>query len=313
MSVVKSFSFPLGEIRGDCFYIKHESANFTLIDCYLKDGDDANCRKDEIIAEIKRESKGRICRFISTHPDNDHILGIEDLDDEWEITNFYAVANDIPRDKEDPSLEKYLELKESHNYELEEAIRRKWLNDKSDERDSSNIEILWPDVNNQKFKEALKATAKGESPNNISCVIRYDALCGGGYLWMGDMETGMQEEFYKTKKDIIYPVDVLFHPHHGRDSATPPKELLELLGPQIVVIGNAPSEHINYGDTDQTITQNTAGDVVFVNEAGFIHVFTQNAINNPPKLLRKFLKRPHMPGFFYQGTFKSYLKWSQDE
>ena len=125
MSIVKSFSFPLEEIRGDCFYIKHDSANFTVIDCYLKDGDDSNCRKDEIIAEIKSESRGRICRFISTHPDNDHILGIEDLDDEWEITNFYAVENDIPRDIKDPSLEKYIELKKCHNYELKAGRRRK--------------------------------------------------------------------------------------------------------------------------------------------------------------------------------------------
>ncbi len=29
MSIVKSFSFPEGDIRGDMFYIKHGSNNFT--------------------------------------------------------------------------------------------------------------------------------------------------------------------------------------------------------------------------------------------------------------------------------------------
>ena len=62
MSIVKSFSFPVGDIRGDCFYIKHNSDNFTVIDCYLKDGDGVDCRKDEIIDEIIQNSKGRICR-----------------------------------------------------------------------------------------------------------------------------------------------------------------------------------------------------------------------------------------------------------
>ena len=285
MSIVKSFSFPIGEIRGDCFYIKHDSSNFTLIDCYLKDGDDSNCRKEEIIREVMRESKGRICRFISTHPDNDHILGIEDLDENWEITNFYAVDNAVPSDANDLSLEKYLELKKSHNYAIREGRRRKWLYEGDDSCAGSNIVFLWPNVSNEKFNEALKATAKGESPNDISCVIRYDAMGGGSYLWMGDMETGMQEEFYKSEKDKIHSVDVLFHPHHGRDSATPPDDLMFLLGPQIVVIGNAPSEHINYGDPDQTITQNTAGDVAFVNDSGIIHVFTANTITNPPKVL----------------------------
>lgn len=308
MSTVKSYSFPLGEIRGDCFYIKHDSANFTVIDCFLKEGKDANCRKDEIIREIKDESLGRICRFISTHPDNDHILGIEALDKHWGITNFYAVDNAIPADEDDPSLEKYLELKRIRNYPIEEGISRAWLNKSTDDRAGSNIEFLWPDVNNAKFKEALKATAKGESPNDISCVIKYDAPGGGSYLWMGDMETGMQEEFFKSQKDRIPSVDVLFHPHHGRDSAKPPDDLMFQLGPQIVVIGNAPSEHINYGDPDQTITQNSAGDVVFVNDSGIIHVFTANAITNPPKVLKQYSCRPCMLGFYYQGSFKSYLK-----
>jgi hypothetical protein len=52
MSIVKSYSFPDGDIRGDMFYIKHDSRNFTVIDCYLKDGDGNNARKDEIIKEI---------------------------------------------------------------------------------------------------------------------------------------------------------------------------------------------------------------------------------------------------------------------
>lgn len=56
MSIVKSFSFPVGNTRGDTFYIRHNSSNFTLIDCYLKDGYDASCRKDEIIEEIKHVS-----------------------------------------------------------------------------------------------------------------------------------------------------------------------------------------------------------------------------------------------------------------
>ena len=311
MSIVKSFSFPLGEIRGDCFYIKHDSANFTVIDCFLKEGKDANCRKSEIISEIKSESCGRICRFISTHPDNDHILGIEDLDQHWKITNFYAVENAIPSDDDDSSLKKYLELKRSHNYPIEKGISRVWLNKSTYDREDSNIEFLWPDLNNARFNEALKATARGESPNDISCVIKYDASGGGSYLWMGDMETGMQEEFYESQKGKISPVDVLFHPHHGRDSARPPDDLMSQLGPQIVVIGNAPSEHINYGDPDQTITQNTAGDVVFVNDSGIIHVFTANAITNPPKVLKHYASHPYRQGFCYQGSFKSYLEWSK--
>lgn len=65
MSIVKSFSFPCGELRGDTFFIQHNSNNFTVIDCYLKDDNDASCRRAEIINEIVEVSSGRICRFIS--------------------------------------------------------------------------------------------------------------------------------------------------------------------------------------------------------------------------------------------------------
>ena len=111
MSVVKSFSFPKGEIRGDTFYIKHGVNSFTVIDCYLlaNSANKENNRQKEIIDEIVEQSEGRVRRFISTHPDKDHIAGIEELLRRWSTTNFYAVKNDIPADKNDPSLSKYID------------------------------------------------------------------------------------------------------------------------------------------------------------------------------------------------------------
>lgn len=102
MSTVKSFSVG----NGDMFYIKHNSSNFTVIDCCLDD----DCA-DEIINEIKCESNGKdICRFISTHPDEDHIRGLEILDKKWKILNFYCVKNEANKDDKSDSFEKYCEL-----------------------------------------------------------------------------------------------------------------------------------------------------------------------------------------------------------
>lgn len=50
MSIIKSFS--VGE--GDMFYIKHNSSNFSIIDCCL---DDDN--KEEIVDEIISEFSGK--------------------------------------------------------------------------------------------------------------------------------------------------------------------------------------------------------------------------------------------------------------
>ena len=276
MSIVKSFSFadPNANIRGDMFYIQHDSKNFTVIDCFLKDEGEVNGRKAEIINEIRSNSEGTICRFISTHPDNDHILGIEDLDKQWPIINFYAVENSRPRQDDNPSLDKYMELKKVRNFAIKRGIKRKWLNCNSDENGSSNIDFLWPVTNNIKFMKELEKVAKGESPNNISCAFTYTAPNGAVYMWMGDMESDMQEEFYNTCGDNLPRVDVLFHPHHGRNSGALPDALLKKLKPRIIVIGNAPSNQLNYMNSYDTITQNTAGDIEFVNEGDCIHIYT---------------------------------------
>ena len=77
MTLVKSFSVG----NGDMFYIRHGSDNFSVIDCSLPDD-----RKDEILDEITNQSAGKeICRFISTHPDQDHISGLLSYDDRFGI------------------------------------------------------------------------------------------------------------------------------------------------------------------------------------------------------------------------------------
>ena len=85
MSKIKSFSVG----NGDMFYIKHNSDNFTTIDCCLTDD-----VKEEILDEIESESSNKgIKRFISTHPDEDHLKGLVDYDDRLRILNFYRVDN----------------------------------------------------------------------------------------------------------------------------------------------------------------------------------------------------------------------------
>lgn len=71
MVTIKSFSVG----NGDMFYINHSSDNFTVIDCCLNDEN-----KTIILDEIKKLSKDKnIKRFISTHPDEDHIHRIKRL------------------------------------------------------------------------------------------------------------------------------------------------------------------------------------------------------------------------------------------
>ena len=257
MSVIKSISVG----NGDMFYIKHGSSNFTIIDCNM---DDTN--KKEITDEIIEESKEKdIIRFISTHPDEDHIHGLKYLDDQIGIANFYCVENQATKSDETEDFKRYCELRDSEKkvFHIYRECSRCWMNedDKEKKYGSSGIFILWPIVDNQDYKEELSNAKDGKSPNNISPIIKYSLQDGVTVLWFGDLE----EEFMEKIKDIIElpKADIIFAPHHGRSSGKIPKEWMEDIDPKIVVIGEAPSDKINYLSRYNTITQNTAGDIIF--------------------------------------------------
>lgn len=267
MSTIKSFSVG----NGDMFYIEHNSSNFTIIDCCLSEDN-----TDDILEEISiRAGKKEITRVISTHPDEDHVRGLELLDEKIKILNFYCVKNNATKEDETDSFNKYCELRDSDkSFHITKGCKRKWMNDDDEVRKTSGIQILWPDPNNKHFKAALKDAENGESPNNISAVIQYTLEAGAKALWMGDLETEFME---LIEKDIQLPeVTLLFAPHHGRDSGRIPVSMLEKMAPKIIIVGEAPSQHLHYYPDYNTITQNTAGDIIFACESGKVHVFTSN-------------------------------------
>ncbi len=54
------------------FYIQHNNSNFTIIDCCMD-----KFSVNDILHEILYMMRGKnIVRFISTHPDEDHIAGL---------------------------------------------------------------------------------------------------------------------------------------------------------------------------------------------------------------------------------------------
>lgn len=272
MSVIKSFS--VGE--GDMFYIQHNSDNFTVIDCYMHEDN-----KDRIMKEIEEKSKKKhIHRFISTHPDEDHILGIKSFRDKLGIANFYCVENEATKSEDTEDFEEYCDLRDGDkHYYIYEGCSRKWMNmsgmdDNGEERGSSGINILWPKTNNSYYKEALEKAKNGESPNNISPIIKYSLEDGANVLWFGDLEKDFMESI---KDDLnIEKADIIFAPHHGRSSGKIPKVILDKIDPKLIVIGEAQSENLNYYSGYNTLTQNSAGDITFDCTGNNIHIYVSN-------------------------------------
>ena len=269
MSIIKSLSVG----NGDMFYIKHGSSNFTIIDCNM---DDTN--REMITDEIISESSGKdIKRFISTHPDEDHIHGLKYLDDKIGIVNFYCVANEATKEDESEDFIKYKELRDSEKaFYIYRECSRCWMNRNDEEKKygSSGINILWPIREDENYKSELENVKNGESPNNISPIIKYSLNEGVNVLWFGDLENSFME---KIKDTIELPeADIIFAPHHGRKSGKIPKEWMESINPKIVIIGEAPSEKVNYLSGYNTITQNTAGNIILDCDKGMVDIYVTN-------------------------------------
>ena len=265
MAIVKSFAVG----NGDMFYIQHDNDNFSIIDCCLPGN-----REDEILREIVGAKMGkRITRFISTHPDQDHINGLVQLDDRIDILNFYVVKNNSTKEDETIDFKHYKKLRDNQDksFYIKRNCKRLWMNKTNDERGSAGIQIRWPIVSNEEFKNALNEAEGGGSPNNISPVITYALNKGSKITWMGDLET---EFMVSISSDFDPdPSEVLFAPHHGRKSGRVPKTWLKKIAPKVIVVGEAPSSDLTYYSDYNTITQNSAGDVVFECLAGKTHVY----------------------------------------
>lgn len=259
MKKIKTFSVGFG----DMFYIADDNGNFTIIDCHLRDEDE-----DRIIEELRKEEKDKcVNRFISTHPDEDHLKGIDILFKELGIVNFYCVDNKVKKTDETDSFKYYCSLRDDDKtFNLFKDHTIKWMNksgigDAGNYIESARVNVLWPDINNFDFKTALESSNNDGDPNNISPIIRYDIENGASFMWFGDLETDFIE---KIKDNVDWKqTDIIFPPHHSRKSGKLSKEILDILKPKIIVVGEANSEDLEYYNSYNTITQISAGDITF--------------------------------------------------
>jgi beta-lactamase superfamily II metal-dependent hydrolase len=275
VSTIKSFSVG----NGDMFCIRHNSDNFTIIDCNL-----TGERDEELLNELYNQSKGKgISRFISTHPDQDHFGGIEKLDAKVPISNFYAVKNAAIKNVETASFRHYCRLRDSNKaYFISKGCQRKWMNIGDDVRGQSGISVLWPDLENPFFQEALAECNAGESFNNVSAVLRYAVLDGASVMWIGDLDSDFMDSI--TDSISLNKTTIVFASHHGRASGKIPDSWLEKLDPQIIVIGEAPSRHLHYYTGYSTITQNLAKDITMELVGNKVHFYSSSSKYSNKKL-----------------------------
>lgn len=254
MAIIKSYSVG----NGDMFFIKDDAKNFTVIDCCLPEE-----RKNEILNDISLHKKDtKIYRFISTHPDNDHILNIKELFSKFSTANFYCTKNSISNETD--NFKFYATLRDANKTCcLNKSLNRQYFNIPDKNYGSSNLYVWWPLDGHEKFKEFLGEAKTDLSSNSICPIIEYRYNDKLSVLWFGDLESKYTDQI---KEHIIKCAEssrkyILFAPHHGRKTGKPCKEILDKINPILVIVGEGDSEAISYYDEFKRITQNRAKDI----------------------------------------------------
>ncbi len=297
----------LNVLEGDCNIIQHDSDRITVIDVSNADnGIDTEAEKakktslarqamfsmsvpsgktnygrkkypDNPIAYLKGLLNGAsIFRFIITHPDMDHLDGVADLFGAYEILNIWDTDNNKEiadfrgggYSKED--WEFYLKIRSG-----KEGNRKTYLaNDSYEYFNEDQIKILAP------TKALVDMANQTGNYNDSSFVILYTPPKSNNRQWKilfaGDSHDQTWEYILKNHKADVTNVDVLFAPHHGRNSNMN-FDFLKTVNPKVTLFGNADSQHLAYDKYPEVrITNNQAGFVVIEAKLQGLYLYVQN-------------------------------------
>jgi hypothetical protein len=225
------------------------------------------------------------------------------------MDNFYCVENQSKNPEGEEDFKIYCELRtrgySAHSpFYICKDCSRRWLNESSNERGSSGINIHWPITDNKQFQEVLDQVKTWENVNNLSPIVRYSIKDGCSFIWFGDMETTFMESI---KNEIKLPkTHIVFAPHHGRESGTLIKEWLDQLNPTLIIVGEAPSANICYYPNHDTITQNSAGDITFNCHDSEIDIYVESKDYAEKKRFNGVIQRV-LPRQGYKSGFGWYV------
>ena len=215
--------------QGDSTFIELPDGETMLIDAGTED------YGDEVVAYIEALGYERIDYVVATHPHDDHIGGLAEVLENFEVGQLWA-----PDAESDTwSYEDFVEEAEEEDLKIHEACAGEEIVDAAEE--DLSVEVLGPE-------EGLES----EDLNDYSVVlyIEYEEI---SFLFTGDAaEEDLEDEVEELAADEggDADVDVLKVAHHGSDTGTD-ETLAEELSCEVAVISY--EEGNSYGHPDQSV------------------------------------------------------------
>jgi beta-lactamase superfamily II metal-dependent hydrolase len=229
--------------KGNCTVIQFPNNRLAIVDIDNSHIDDQNDILTDPIDFLNNKFPNKdIFRFILTHPDMDHMTGLNDFFNSRTIYNFWDTDNNKkidtdnaefgPYDKKD--WEKYLEIRKSESEPKALQLLRNtpsnccWAED--------NIQILSP--SKELVKLSREAAESSDKYNHISYVLRIEykgivTILGGDAT--KEAWDDIFEHYNSTNQLNLLKANVLLASHHGSPNNVN-KEVFKHIDPDYVVI-----------------------------------------------------------------------------
>lgn len=294
--------------EGDCSIIQHDNNDVTMIDICcgniqqetqktfsiktvneaVKGNFNQKSKPTNPISYLKALKIKSIFRYIQTHPDMDHMDGLNSLAENFSIVNFWDTENQKKQDfgENGKSAGGYLKIdwdcyckmrKSSSDpkalFYYDGTSNKYFAEDDNGKLNDDYLKILSP------TKDLIKKSNEAGDWNDSSYVILY-CIQGRKILFCGDSDTNTIHHLIDNHKSDISNLDVLIAPHHGRDS-NKDFGFLDVMKPKLTLIGNARSKYLAYDQWNNRnldhITNNQAGNIVIdICNNGEMHVSCSN-------------------------------------
>lgn len=293
--------------EGDCTIIEHDNGDVTMIDVCCGNLEVGEIEKsfDQISANgsIKGNFNQKahpinpieylqelgiksIFRYIQTHPDMDHMDGLDQLAQNFIIWNFWDTENIKPSPfdvkgkfgrykKKD--WERYCKFRKSIKkpkalFYYDGSATKYFAEDENGVKQDDYIRILAP------TKELIKAANETKDWNDSSYVILY-CIQGFKILFCGDADSETLFHLTTNHAADIKDIDVLVAPHHGRDSDKD-FSFLDIMNPQFTLMGNAKSKYMAYDEWNKRnfkhFTNNQIGNLLIEIDGGILYMSITN-------------------------------------
>ena len=285
---------------GACTLIEHASGRISMVDICCGHQPDRKKKTRQIPSQPSNGSNNfrmryystnpisylrelgitSLFRFILSHPDMDHMDGLDALFRAIPIYNFWhtGVTKEVPNFSNNcrykqSDWSKYQDLcyqqSDIHCMTPLAGARFAYANqDHEFYSEGDSLYILAPNQN----------LLSNSDINNSSYVILYNSPVGKIIL-AGDSHDDSWEYIIRKYSSEIKNCAVLLAPHHGRSSNRSYK-FLDHLQPRLTIFGSAPSEHLAYGPWRNRnlkfITANQAGNIVLELDQAGINIFIEN-------------------------------------